>query len=91
MCKVLAVFLPESRPQWQDDGGLVTFYPFLVICESLGDEPGQSAWLPYWHVKEYPDGRTSETKYGQWAPHMDADMLADLVNQAQRAGYLRDQ
>jgi hypothetical protein len=45
------------------------------------------AWLPYWHIVTYSDG-TTETKYGQWAPHMDCDILANLVNQARRAGFL---
>jgi hypothetical protein len=84
-CKVLAAFLPE----WDDGaGGKVTFYPFLIIAESLDGENKQTAWLPYWHIVTYADGRAMQTKYGQWAPHMDGDILANLVDQARRAGFL---
>jgi hypothetical protein len=87
--KVLAIFLPESRPRWDsEDGGTVEFYPFLVICESPDAEARQTAWLPYWHLVTYPDGRGPKTKYGQWAPHMDAEILSDLVGQARTAGFL---
>ena len=87
--RVLAVFLPQSRPDWNDGGGgTVEFYPFLVICESLDAEHRQTVWLPYWHIVTYTDGRPPDTKYGQWAPHMDADILSDLIAQARTAGFL---
>jgi hypothetical protein len=73
-CKVLSVFLPESRylAVWEDSaGGTVTFYPFLVIVASIEDDH-QSVWLPYWHVVRFADRRRPQTKYGQWAPHMTA-------------------
>jgi hypothetical protein len=88
-CKVLAVFLSQWQPEWDSgDGGTTKFFPFLVICESLDPEHRQTAWLPYWHIVTYTDGRPTQTKYGQWAPHMDADILADLVAQARTAGFL---
>jgi hypothetical protein len=87
--KILAAFLPGSRPAWDDgDGGLVEFFPFLVICESLDAERRTTTWLPYWHIVTYKDGRPTQTKYGQWAPHMDADLLSDLLAQARRGGFL---
>jgi len=78
----------QWETHWPDDeGGEVTFYPFLIIGESLDSNKQQTAWLPYWHVVAFPDGR--RTKYGQWAPHMDADILVNLVDQARRAGFLK--
>jgi hypothetical protein len=88
-CKVVHAFLPEWETKWPDRaGGEVTFYPFLIIGESLNGKNQQTAWLPYWHITTYADGRTMQTRYGQWAPHMDADIFANLVDQARRAGLL---
>jgi hypothetical protein len=45
-------------------------------------------WLPYWHLDtESATGKTAQ-KFGQWAPIMDEELFADLVAQAQSAGYV---
>jgi hypothetical protein len=88
-CKVLAAFLPEQEhmTEWDNDsGGHVTFYPFLVVTASLEDGH-QSIWLPYWHIVDFEDGRPTQTKYGQWASHMDIMTLANLLAQARKAGF----
>ena|SRR5579872_600224 len=86
-CKVLAVFSPTaSRGTWQKMAGeIVTFFPFLVVLES---DEGQKIWLPYWHTVE--KAGHVEKKYGQWAPFLDHDTFRDLLDQAQREGYLRE-
>jgi hypothetical protein len=84
--KVLDVFLPEEIAEWPNkSGGVVRFYPFLVMVESAS-EGYTSAWLPYWHVVTRKDGAV-ERKFGQWAPFMGEDALASLVNQARVNGY----
>jgi hypothetical protein len=88
-CKVLAAFLPEPEHMmaWDDSsGGHVTFYPFLVIMASIEDGH-HSVWLPYWHVVEFDDDRPTQTKYGQWASHMDLTTMANLLTQARKAGF----
>ena len=84
--RVLRAFLPNPIVEWvQDDGSKVRFYPFLVIVQSL-KRGHLSVWLPYWHVVTAPSG-SRQTKYGQWAPFMDADSYASLSTQARAAGY----
>jgi hypothetical protein len=85
-CEVLASFLLRRRESWPDDGGMVTFYPFLVV---LRQENGKrTVWLPYWHeVKKRGKVRL---KYGQWAPYMDERLFISLVTQARKAGYVRE-
>ena len=56
-------------------------YPFLVITESLNNEV-RNAWMPYWHVVTFADGRPTETKFGQWAAHLDLELFSDLIEQA---------
>ena len=88
-CKALAAFLPDEEhgTDWPDsNGGTVTFYPFLVIVASIEDGD-QRVWLPYWHVVRFADGRRTQTKYGQWAPHMAMTTMANLLMQARNAGF----
>jgi len=89
-CKVLAVFLPKGLPEtWPNsDGGSVEFYPFLVIGRKINDESHRTIWLPYWHIIKYDSDRPTETKYGQWAPHLNLETFEDLVGQARQAGFL---
>ncbi len=88
-CKVIGVFRPEWTPDWKDDdGNTVIFRPFLVIGELLDQARRKTAWLPYWHEVAYSDGRVPKMRYGQWAPHMDADILDNLIQQARKAGFL---
>jgi hypothetical protein len=84
-CKVLHVFLPRELVTWElAEGKKVTFHPFLVILQRMGDERN-SAWLPYWHIVE--GGGVTQRKYGQWAPFMDDPQFGDLVAQAREHGY----
>jgi hypothetical protein len=83
-CTVLASFIPQKLESWsQPDGTAITFYPFLVILQRHGRK--LAAWLPYWHVIDGDGKRTR--KYGQWAPFMDFELFADLLNQARQSGY----
>jgi hypothetical protein len=81
-CKVLHAFLPRPLVDWpKGDGTNVTFYPFLVILQRIGDEK-HSTWLPYWHIEE--KAGMIRRKYGQWAPFMDDPQFEDLVAQARK-------
>jgi hypothetical protein len=80
-------FVPEPAESWPDTlGRTVTYWPFLVITRRSGRE--RAVWLPYWHIVKAGNKRIS--KYGQWAPFMDAHLFADLLSQAKAAGRLRD-
>lgn len=84
--KVLGAFLPDSIVNWSSiDGSKVEFYPFLVILQSL-TEGHQLVWLPYWHIITNRDSAV-KTKYGQWAPFVDSDSYASMLQQARAAGY----
>ena len=84
--RVVAVFLPGKETTWQtEQKHTIRFYPFLVIGEVVATGT-RTAWLPYWHTDEF-NGRTLR-KYGQWAPHMDLVLFADLVEQARAQGHL---
>lgn len=88
-CRVVRAFLPDQPPSWPDGtGDTVTFYPFLVICESLDAEMRKTAWMPYWHGITSSGNNKPKMKYGQWAPHMDSDILDDLVQQARKVRLL---
>jgi hypothetical protein len=82
-CKVLSAFLPKELVSWEHKGKKVTYYPFLVVLQRVG-EHSYSAWLPYWHL--HGDKR----KYGQYAPFMDDPQFMDLVTQAQQKGYWKE-
>lgn len=82
---VEAAFVPTSRETWEDSKGRkVEFWPFLVITRR--NTRGRAVWLPYWHIVH--DGERRISKYGQWAPFMDAVLFADLLRQAREAGRL---
>jgi hypothetical protein len=89
-CTVLDVFVPSEPPSWpKQDGKRVTFFPFLVAVEQCIDgNKSRAFWLPYWHIEQAADG-ARHTKYGQWAPFMDDDLLESLVQQARRKGYFK--
>ena len=61
------------------------YYPFLVLIDPDDKETWglTYSWLPYWHVV----GRAEEKKYGQWAPCLSSDILADLLRQAREKSY----
>jgi hypothetical protein len=84
--EVRAVFRPRRLESWRNKKReKVTFVPFLVILRRGNRK--DAAWLPYWHLVE--KGKRRATKYGQWAPFMDAHLFEDLLSQARKAGYLR--
>jgi hypothetical protein len=82
ICDVVAAFLPRQPKRWKHGKNQVTYFPFLVVTLSGGQ---QDVWLPYWHTET--DGSDKKTKYGQWAPWMAMATLKDLLNQARAAGY----
>jgi hypothetical protein len=82
----LAAFLPADPPKWDDQGRVVTFYPFLVVVERAPSE--RAAWLPYFHVVRDPTTQKVVSKYGQWAPFLGLALFEDLLVQARKAGYL---
>lgn len=83
-CPIVDCFSPTTPQGWKDeDQHPVEFFPFLVILKRNGGEP--AVWLPYWHVVHKPGGRA--TKYGQWAPFMDAHLMQDLLAQARAKGH----
>jgi hypothetical protein len=84
-CEVLAAFLPQRRASWPDDGGKITFHPFLVVLRQGNGK--RTYWLPYWH--EVEKRGEVRLKYGQWAPYMDERLFVSLIGKARRAGYLR--
>lgn len=83
-CTVLRSFLPRRLESWSYGRvGRVTFYPFLVLLQRHGRD--LAIWLPYWHTVE--GGPVRVSKYGQWAPFMDAALFADLLAQAKENGF----
>jgi hypothetical protein len=72
-------FVPKEPEFWQDKlDRTVTFWPFFVITRRAGRE--RAVWLPYWHIVEKGNKRIS--KYGQWAPFMDAHLFAASVRRS---------
>jgi hypothetical protein len=88
--EVIKVFLPKEPPEWEiSSGGRVTFYPFLVVVQSLDEKKDRTVWLPYWHIVEHRGShKEPKKKYGQFAPHMDIGLFTDLVDQARESGFL---
>jgi hypothetical protein len=83
--KLLDCFYPsenvEDALEWEEGGQKWRFYPFLVFIDPDDKKIWgltTYSWLPYWHVV----GIAEEKKYGQWAPCMSIDILADLLRQA---------
>jgi hypothetical protein len=83
-------FTPGNPNVWahDKDRSKVVFYPFLVILDRE-DFGKPAAWLPYWHKIRKTSGG-EQSKYGQYAPFMDSKLFADLIHQARKAGYFRD-
>jgi hypothetical protein len=75
--KIVSAFLPEKLDSWLgEEAQEVTFYPFLVVIERVGDGR-QFCWMPYWHVTG------KEARYGQHAMCVDRAQFEDLIAQAQ--------
>jgi len=74
--KIVSAFLPAQLESWlgEEEEG-VTFYPFLVVMERVGDGK-QFCWMPYWHVT----GKGA--RYGQHAVCMDRTQFESLMVQA---------
>jgi DNA-directed RNA polymerase subunit RPC12/RpoP len=85
--KLLHAVCPRENElvAWEQDGGWITFYPFLVIMESV-DEKSRAFWLPYWHIVDR--GGTKQRKYGQFAPFLEEPIFKSLLAQAREKGYL---
>lgn len=74
--KVVSALLPEKLESWLGlEEEEVTFYPFLVTLERVGDGK-QFCWMPYWHVTG------NEARYGQHAVCLEASQFQDLIGQA---------
>lgn len=85
-CVVTHAFVPRTIERWKDSKGRrVKFYPFLVILNRHGRK--KAVWMPYWHLVGV--GKSTQKKYGQWAPFMDEALFNDLLNQAVSAAQLR--
>lgn len=73
--KVIAAVLPGKLESWLgQEEEEVTFYPFLVILQRLGDHK-QFCWMPYWHVTG------KEARYGQHAVCLDQSQFESLIEQ----------
>ena len=76
--KVVSAFLPDKLESWLgEQEEEVTFYPFLVVLQSVGDKK-QFSWMPYWHVTG------KEARYGQHALCLDHAQFNSLIEQAQK-------
>jgi len=86
--RMVDIFKPKTSCVWTDPGTghRIEYHPYLAIGETLDATPKLTAWLPYWHSDEH-GGRT-KMKFGQWAPHMDLQLFAELVDQAREKKHL---
>jgi hypothetical protein len=74
--KVVSASLPDKLESWLgQEEEEVTFYPFLVLLQRLGDDK-QFCWMPYWHVTG------KEARYGQHAVCLDHSQFESLITQA---------
>jgi len=74
--KVVSASLPDKLESWLgQEEEEVTFYPFLVVLQRLGDYK-QFCWMPYWHVTG------KEARYGQHAVCLDHSQFESLIAQA---------
>jgi hypothetical protein len=80
---VKAAYVPNKTAKWKNkDGNTVEFVPFMVILK--GTKHSKIAvWLPYWHLVH-----REKAKYGQWTPVMDVGTFKQLLEKAQKDGYL---
>jgi hypothetical protein len=83
--RVLGAFLPEELDRWTYRRVPITYYPFLVVTETIVEHK-RSVWLPYWHLKRYSTGTVM--RYGQWAPYLGRDRFKSIVRKAKRAGLI---
>ena len=75
--KVVSASLPDKVESWLgQEEEEVTFYPFLVVLERVGDGK-QFCWLPYWHVTG------KDARYGQHAVCLEYAQFQDLIEQVQ--------
>lgn len=73
--KVVSASLPDKLESWLgQEEEEVTFYPFLVVLQRLGDSK-QFCWMPYWHVTG------KEARYGQHAVCLDQSQFENLIQQ----------
>jgi len=73
--KVISAVLPEKLDSWLgQEEEEVTFYPFLIVLQRLGDDK-QFCWMPYWHVTG------KEARYGQHAVCLDQSQFESLIEQ----------
>jgi hypothetical protein len=73
--KVVSASLPDKLESWLgQEEEEVTFYPFLVVLQRLGDSK-QFCWMPYWHVTG------KEARYGQHAICLDQSQFENLIRQ----------
>jgi hypothetical protein len=71
--KVVSATLPDRLDSWLgQEEEEVTFYPFLVVLERVGDNK-QFCWMPYWHVTG------NDARYGQHAICLDHSQFENLV------------
>ena len=74
--KVVCASLPDKLESWLgQEEEEVTFYPFLVVLQRLGDDK-QFCWMPYWHVTG------KDARYGQHAVCLDHSQFESLITQA---------
>lgn len=82
--KVVSAFLPDKLESWLgQEEEEVTFYPFLVTLERIGDNR-QFCWMPYWHITG------KDARFGQHAICLDQLQFESLVTQARERAREED-